>query len=70
MKIYIMGLKDLGFKYFKSVQKFEDLKILYETKISKKHVIVIVPCELADQVAKHVIYKFNDKFQARIIIYT
>ena len=43
-----MGLKDLGFKYFKSVKEFEDLKVLYETKISKRYVFLIVPCELAD----------------------
>jgi hypothetical protein len=65
-----MGLKDLGFKYFKSVQEFEDLKILYETKVTKKNVFIIAPCDMADQVAKHVIYKFNDKFKARIILYT
>ena len=48
MKIYPMGFKDLGFKYFKSITEFEDFKIYYETKIQKKLVICIVPCELAD----------------------
>ena len=65
-----MGLKDLGFKYFKSIKELEEFKLFYETKITKKYVILIVPCELTDLIAKHVIHKFNDRFKAKIIVYT
>lgn len=59
-----MGLKDLGFKKLNCFKELDELKVSYETKITKKYVILIVPCELADMIAKHVIYKFNDNFKA------
>ena len=47
MKQYIYGLRDLGFRNFKSQKEFEDFKIYFETKIKKKWVVVITNYDLA-----------------------
>ena len=49
---------------YQIVKELDEFKLFYETKITKKYVILIVPCELADMIAKHVIYKFNENFKA------